>query len=94
MLIETAVVFLLAAALCGVIIQMFGTCVLWMQKNKMLDECWTYLQERQCAMEAIEVPEGLSCTETVRENDGLMIKELQVKKNDEVIMNLIWAEDE
>lgn len=94
LLTETMAVLLLAVVLCSLIFKMYGTCILWMQKQKTIDEGYIYLQHCQYYADDAEPPQGLQFTENVREADGFVIKEMQLKKGNRMIMNLIWTEDE
>lgn len=94
LLLETMAVLLLAVILCSLVLKMYGSCLLWMQKNKTLAESYVYMQQYRYDTGATEAPRGLQVTENVREKDGFIIKEIHLRDDDKVILNLFWAADE
>lgn len=94
LLLDTMAVLLLVVMLCSVLLKMYGSCLIWMQKNKTLADSCAYMQQYRYTADETALPIGLQVTEHVREADGLIIKEVQLEANGKVILNLFWAEDE
>lgn len=93
LLIETAAMILLVSIVLLAGLKMYGTCILWMQKNNELQQINCYLlQYRYHAKPEISLPGGLQTEENKTEAGKMVIKEVQVKDGEKIICNMVWAE--